>query len=197
MEIIMENVATHEPTYVHDQTPSVVLALDSDVYQPTTLDDGTYADYVPPSSHFKNGFRCPCGARKEHVFYNRSSFAVHIKSKTHQKWLTELTAQKTNYFTEETLKELVHSQKILLSQKEREIAQLKHDLMVKSKTIDLLTIQLTTTTFAPSVPNYTNAYTTTPSANKLVAENEPRWEDDSQREPLTNDWVTSAHWLND
>jgi hypothetical protein len=98
------------------------ISLDSDIYEPNADDKGTYVDFLPPSSKFKNGLRCPCGARKDHVFDSRSSFAVHIKSKTHQKWLSDLNTNKMNYFTEcEKLKEVVNSQKIMIARLEKEI----------------------------------------------------------------------------
>lgn len=98
------------------------ISLDSDIYEPNTDDKGSYVDFLPPSSKFKNGLRCPCGARKDHVFDSRTSFAVHIKSKTHQKWLSDLNANKMNYFTEcEKLKEVVNSQKIIIARLEKEI----------------------------------------------------------------------------
>ena len=98
------------------------ISLDSDIYEPNIDDKGTYVDFLPPSSKFKNGLRCPCGARKDHVFDGRPSFVVHTKSKTHQKWLSDLNTNKMNYFTEcEKLKEVVNSQKIIIARLEKEI----------------------------------------------------------------------------
>ncbi len=112
------------------------LATETDIYQPNTSADGTYEDYLPSSSFFKHGLRCPCGSRKDHVFDTRCSFGTHIKSKTHQKWLSDLNTNKMNYFTEcEKLKELVNSQKMI-------IAQLEKDLFLRLKTIEYLTQQL-------------------------------------------------------
>ena len=112
------------------------ISLDSDIYEPNIDDNGTYVDFLPPSSKFKNGLRCPCGARKDHVFDSRSSFVVHTKSKTHQKWILDLNTNKMNYFTEcEKLKEVVNSQKII-------IAKMENELNIKMKTIDYLSQQL-------------------------------------------------------
>jgi hypothetical protein len=112
------------------------LAVDSDIYEPSICDDGNYSDYLPSSSKFKNGLRCPCGARKDHIFDSRPSFNVHIKTKTHQKWLAELNTNKMNYYTEcEKLKELVNSQKLI-------IARLEKEINTKLNTIDYLTEQL-------------------------------------------------------
>jgi hypothetical protein len=112
------------------------LAVESDIYEPSIGDDGNYSDYLPPSSKFTNGLRCPCGARKDHVFDSRPSFNCHIKTKTHQKWLADLNTNKKNYYTEcEKLKELVNSQKII-------IAKMEHELNIKMKTIDYLSQQL-------------------------------------------------------
>lgn len=114
------------------------LAVESDIYEPSICDDGNYYDYLPPSSKFKNGLRCPCGARKDHIFDSKQSFNVHIKTKTHQKWLTDLNNNKTNYYSEcEKLKELANSQKII-------IAKMEYELNLKMKTIDYLSQQLMT-----------------------------------------------------
>jgi hypothetical protein len=120
------------------------LSLESDIYEPYVGDDGNYSDYLPPSSKFKNGLRCPCGARKDHVFDTRPNFAVHIKSKTHIKWLSDLNANKTNHFSEcEKLKDIVNSQKLIIAQMEKDIIGLKKEISIKSKTINILTEQLT------------------------------------------------------
>ena len=47
------------------------LTVDSDIYEPNIDDHGDYADYLPSSSKFKNGLRCSCGSRKEHIFDTR------------------------------------------------------------------------------------------------------------------------------
>jgi hypothetical protein len=112
------------------------LSLDSDIYEPNIDNDGNYTDYIPPSSKFINGLRCPCGARKDHVFDSRSSFVGHIKTKTHQKWLGDMNTNKMNFYSEcEKLKEVVNSQKII-------IAKLEKEVNTKLKTIDYLTQQL-------------------------------------------------------
>ncbi len=120
------------------------LTLDSDIYEPCIGDDGNYSDYLPSSSKFKNGLKCPCGARKDHIFDSRPSFANHIKTKTHLKWLSDLNTNKMNFFTEcEKLKEVVSSQKLIIAQMEKDINVLKKEINIKSKTIDILTEQLT------------------------------------------------------
>lgn len=112
------------------------LSLDSDIYEPSIGDDGNYYDYLPPSSKFNNGLRCPCGARKDHIFDSRQSFNSHIKTKTHNKWLSDLNTNKMNYYKEcEKLKEVVNSQKII-------IAKMENELNNKLKTIDYLSQQL-------------------------------------------------------
>ena len=112
------------------------ISHESDIYEPNMDDNENYIDYIPPSSKFKNGLRCPCGARKEHIFDSRTSFIGHIKTKTHQKWLSNLNLNKINYYTEcQILKEVVDSQKII-------IAKFEKELNTKLKTIDYLSEQL-------------------------------------------------------
>lgn len=111
------------------------LALDSDIYTPS-MDDGNYVDYLPPSNKFKHGIRCACGARKDHVFDSRQSFSVHIKSKTHQKWLAELNANKTNHYIEcVKMKETILAQQHIL-------AKMEIELRKKTDTIAYLSQQL-------------------------------------------------------
>ena len=112
------------------------IAVESDIYEPNIDDNGNYTDYIPPSSKFSNGLRCPCGARKDHIFDSRQSFYSHIKTKTHQKWLSDLNTNKMNFYSEcEKLKEVVKSQQII-------IARLEKEVNTKLKTIDYLTQQL-------------------------------------------------------
>ena len=106
------------------------LSLESDIYEPNTDDNGNYVDFLPPSSKFKNGLRCPCGARKDHIFDSRQSFASHIKAKTHLKWLSDLNKNKMNFFTEcEKLKEIVNLQKIVIARLEKEVNTYKHTII--------------------------------------------------------------------
>jgi hypothetical protein len=106
------------------------LSLESDIYEPNTDDNGNYVDFLPPSSKFKNGLRCPCGARKDHIFDSRQSFCSHIKTKTHLKWLTDLNTNKMNYFAEcEKLKEIVSSQKLIIARLEKDINTNKNTII--------------------------------------------------------------------
>jgi hypothetical protein len=106
------------------------LSHESDIYEPNIDDVGNYVDFLPPSSKFKNGLRCPCGARKDHIFDSRPSFVSHIKTKTHLKWLSVLNTNKMNYFTEcEKLKEIVSSQKIIIAKLEKDVNTHKHTII--------------------------------------------------------------------
>jgi hypothetical protein len=114
------------------------LSVDSDIYSPNIDDNGNYTDYLPSTNKFTHGLRCPCGTRKDHVFDSRPSFAIHIKTKTHQKWMVELNANKMNFYLEcEKLKDVVNSQKII-------IAKLEKEIHAKLNTIDYLTQQIMT-----------------------------------------------------
>jgi hypothetical protein len=97
------------------------LALDSDIYEPIMDDKGDYVDYLPPASKFKNGIRCACGTRREHVFDNRQSFGMHSKTKTHQKWISDINNNKMNYFSENIrLNQLITTQKMVIAKLQRE-----------------------------------------------------------------------------
>ena len=107
------------------------------IYMPNFNTDGNYIDYVPIIT---NGLFCPCGTRKEKIYEKSGKFATHIKTKSHQKWLTMLNQNKANYYVEMLKnKELVENQQKI-------IVQLENKLQKKILTIDYLTEQLTTKT---------------------------------------------------
>jgi hypothetical protein len=62
---------------------------------------------------------------------------LHCKSKTHEKWLEDLNANKTNLLTEnEKLRDIVHAQKIMIGKMELELSS-------KNMTINYLTQEVT------------------------------------------------------
>lgn len=109
------------------------LVVDPDIYCPSLDEMGNYIDVIPSIQH---GLRCPCGSRKDKTYDTHSMFATHIKTKTHQKWLSTVNLNKFNHYVEnERLKETVQNQRLI-------IAKLDKDLQHKSMTIDYLTQQL-------------------------------------------------------
>lgn len=103
------------------------LQLEPDVYEPGLDDRGNYVDVLPPTSKFVRGLKCAC---LMHSYESRASFATHLKSKTHQKWVAELNSNKLNYFTECTqLRELTKSQKIIIINYEKELARCKQTII--------------------------------------------------------------------
>jgi ABC-type phosphate transport system auxiliary subunit len=111
------------------------ITITPDTYTPSVNNDGNYIDNIPV---IKNGLFCPCGSRKDKTYENATKFATHIKTKSHQKWLIILNQNKANYYVEMlTNKELVDNQQKI-------IAQLENQLRKKILTIDYLTEQLTT-----------------------------------------------------
>ena len=112
------------------------LTVTPDTYTPSVNCNGDYIDNIP---QIKHGIYCLCGSRKDKTYENRTSFAIHIKSNTHQKWLTSLNQNKANHYVEMVKhRELAENQRKI-------IAQLENQLSKKSLTIDYLTIQLTKT----------------------------------------------------
>lgn len=113
-----------------------------DTYTPSVDNAGNYIDNIPI---IKNGLFCPCGSRKDKTYENTTKFATHIKSKSHQKWLTILNQNKANYYVEMlTNKDLVEKQRKI-------IGQLENQLQKKTLTIDYLTAQLTNKTSTCSI----------------------------------------------
>lgn len=130
------------------------ITTEPDVYMPSVDEFGNYVDKVPPFATLRHGLRCPCGSRKDKVYTRHGIFHSHIKTKTHQNWLSQLNLNKANYYVEnEELKEIVQNQRLI-------IAQLERTIQTKGKTIDFLSQQLS----ALSNANVSN----TPTVNNLL-----------------------------
>lgn len=112
------------------------LVVEPDVYAPSVDDNGNYVDKMPSFNIIKKGLSCLCGTRKDKIYQTNVSFSAHIKSKSHQNWLSGLNSNKTNYFLEnQSLIETVKNQRLI-------IAKLEKDLSNKILTIDYLTQHL-------------------------------------------------------
>ena len=114
------------------------LATEPDVYSPNIDENGNYVDKIPSfnSNALTNGLRCPCGTRKDKVYTTGPLFSAHCKSKTHERWIQELNANKSNFFTEnQSLRQIIHAQKIMIGKMELELSS-------KTMTINYLTQEL-------------------------------------------------------
>jgi len=117
----------------------MALVTEPDIYSPNMDDNGKYVDKTPSfkSNTLPNGLRCPCGTRKDKVYTSAALFSAHCKSKTHEKWIHDLNANKSNLFTEnQSLREIVHAQKIMIGKMELELSS-------KNITINYLTQEVT------------------------------------------------------
>lgn len=74
------------------------IVLDPEIYSPVICDDGSYMDMCP--AFIKNGIRCPCGSRTEHVYDSKTKFKQHIISIKHKKWIEILNREKQNHYKE-------------------------------------------------------------------------------------------------
>jgi len=101
------------------------LVIQPEFYTATIDCHGNYVDYIP-SFQIKNGIRCMCGSRKDKIYNNSNAFITHIKSQTHKNWIEYLNNNKMNYCKENIeMKELIHNQKIIIGNYEKEIISLK------------------------------------------------------------------------
>ena len=145
------------------------LATEPDTYSPNIDDNGNYVDKIPSfyTNALANGLRCPCGTRKDKVYTSSAMFSAHIKTKTHEKWLQDLNTNKANFYIEnQKLKDIVHSQKIIIGKFEVEVSN-------KNMTIDYLTQQLVKMNSSINAGASTSTSTitntrTAPSANDMI-----------------------------
>jgi hypothetical protein len=112
------------------------LITEPDIYSPSIDEYGNYVDKIPSFNIIKKGLLCPCGSRKDKFYDSHARFSTHIKTKNHQKWLTNLNLNKINYYTEnEQLNQTIKNQRLI-------IASLEKSVNTKIMTIDYLTQQL-------------------------------------------------------
>ena len=76
------------------------LVTEPDFYAPSIDESGNYVDKLPSFHIIRKGLYCPCGSRKDKVYNSVSSFSGHIKTKFHQKWITDMNLNKVNYYIE-------------------------------------------------------------------------------------------------
>ena len=114
-------------------------------YYTATIDShGNYVDYIP-SFQMKNGIRCMCGSRKDKIYNSSNAFITHTKSQTHKNWMEQLNNNKMNYFKENReMKELIHNQKLIIGNYEKEINSLKAvvEHFEKKKEVSITTVDL-------------------------------------------------------
>lgn len=112
------------------------LIVEPDIYSPSIDDIGNYIDKVPSFTNLKNGLRCSCGSRKDKIYDTHSMFYQHTKTKCHERWLSQINLNKSNYYVENIkLNDIINNQKII-------IAKLEKSNNNKIMTIDYLTEQL-------------------------------------------------------
>ena len=115
------------------------LAIEPDYYSPNTDINGNYIDGdVRPWPD--EGIRCPCGTRKDIIFTSRQKLNTHKKTQGHQRWLCEINNNKQNLYIENIkLKEIIKTQKELLTKEGNKNAQLEKDKNDNKTTIVYLT----------------------------------------------------------
>ena len=102
------------------------LCVEADIYQVKVDDNGTYIDSIPL---IKNGIKCVCGSRKDHIFNTPATLKKHFSTEKHQIWLRKLNLEKANHYVE-----LIKTQEILEQQK-KQINDLKLELQENNKII--------------------------------------------------------------
>tara|TARA_A100000164_G_C21373405_1_gene525170 strand:+ start:91 stop:501 length:411 start_codon:yes stop_codon:yes gene_type:complete len=107
------------------------------------FNNGIYENYIPKD--LNSGYKCGCGARKDHVFKNETNFRKHFKTKKHESWLQKLNENKINYYNYYIENEkIIKTLKIIINQKDKELNKKQIELKIKNKEIKELNIQLQT-----------------------------------------------------
>jgi len=89
------------------------ISVTPDIYAPSVDEHGNYVDTIPV---IRNGIHCPCS---EKIYENASKFRTHTRSKTHQKWITNMNQNKINHYVEMIKnKETVENQQKIIARLE-------------------------------------------------------------------------------
>ncbi len=126
------------------------LATTPDIYC-ASIEGTVYVDYIPPIDT-GSGLKCPCNGCS-HTYKSKTSFQAHVRSRTHQRWLSHLTAEGENYCKEaiegrdtiRTQKKIISdlSQKLLvLGQQHLALNQRNADLSFRLTTLQVGSIPL-------------------------------------------------------
>jgi hypothetical protein len=108
----------------------MALVTDSDNYSPGMDESGQYVDQIPSFRDIPQGIRCPCNGN---TFCTRASFVAHTKTACHRQWLENHNRNRQNYFQElEQAMRIIHQQKILIAQLEREKNDLRRTIHILS-----------------------------------------------------------------
>jgi hypothetical protein len=84
------------------------------------FENGIYVNYIPHD--LTNGYKCNCGARKNHIFNDEIKFKKHFKTKCHIKWLESLNENKVNYYNSYIENEkIIKTLKIIINEKDKEL----------------------------------------------------------------------------
>lgn len=95
------------------------IVKDYELYIPQ-FENGFYINYIPYD--LPNGYKCNCGARKNHIFNDEIKFKKHFKTKTHIKWLESLNENKVNYYNSYIENEkIIKTLKIIINEKDKEL----------------------------------------------------------------------------
>lgn len=101
------------------------LALEPDIYVPIMNEKGEYVDVCPSS--IKNGLRCSCGSRLDHIYESKSKFKTHLNTQTHKNWLINFNNNKKNIYEDNIrLNELVKNQREIIAKMEKELIHIKN-----------------------------------------------------------------------
>ena len=111
-------------------TSTTDLAVTPDQYSPVLNQNGEYADSLPYGSTNSHWY-CPCS--NTHAF-KRSSLMAHFRSKKHQRWLSNMNANRHNHLTQfieaqTTIKSqtrIIAEQQRLVDRAESKAAGLEH-----------------------------------------------------------------------
>ena len=108
------------------------LQLTPITYSPQLNGTGEFVDEIVTFPH--EGMKCPCTKRENH-FKTFKTFAKHLQSQRHDKWLKQLNNNKQTILQEKSeLEETVHIQKIT-------IARFDQDLQAMKASLDRLRLQ--------------------------------------------------------
>lgn len=123
---------------------STTIATQPDTYAPIVNSEGNYVDKIPSQSAFTvSGLKCPCSIKKDQVYWTRAQFSSHVKTKTHQNWLCELSLSNMNYYSRvQDMEKMIKEQKIMIAKLERDVRNRDITIFTLTQQISQLSMQM-------------------------------------------------------
>jgi len=110
-----------------EQPSTNVIALQPELYEPGTDNNGNFIDKLPSNLNMRIGIKCPCSENRIKPYKGRVSISNHFKTRKHNNWMKEMNNKKGNLLSKNNkLEKTLKQQQKIISQQSNEISRLEN-----------------------------------------------------------------------